>query len=92
MKAYGQMEVQLCLSSPQYYMQVWSASRSYRFTPKSLRYPLDRGLGGPQSRSGHCGEEKNFALPGIETSSSSPYRFYMHGIKSFIKFSLVEGQ
>jgi hypothetical protein len=23
------------------------------------RYPLDRGLGGPQSRTGRCGEEKN---------------------------------
>jgi hypothetical protein len=27
----------------------WSASRPYRFTPE---YPLDRRLGGPQSRSG----------------------------------------
>jgi hypothetical protein len=25
---------------------------------KSYRYPLDRRLGGPQSRSGRCGEEK----------------------------------
>jgi hypothetical protein len=30
------------------------------------RYPLDRRLGEPQSRSGRCGEEKNLALPGIE--------------------------
>jgi hypothetical protein len=34
---------------------------------KSPRCPLDRGLGGPQSRSGHGGEEKNFQPPpGIE--------------------------
>jgi hypothetical protein len=26
---------------------------------KELRYPLDRRLGGPQSRSARCGEEKN---------------------------------
>jgi hypothetical protein len=34
---------------------------------KSPWYPLDRGLGGPQSRSGRCGLEKNLMpLPGIE--------------------------
>jgi hypothetical protein len=34
---------------------------------KSPRYPLDRRLGGPQSRSGRGGEEKNFQPPpGIE--------------------------
>jgi len=34
---------------------------------KSPRYPLDRRLGGPQSRSGHGGEEKNSQPPpGIE--------------------------
>jgi hypothetical protein len=30
------------------------------------RYQLYRRLGGPQSRSGRCGEEKKFALLGIE--------------------------
>jgi hypothetical protein len=37
----------------------WSASRSCRFTPqeKSPRYPLDRRLGRPQSRSGCYGEK-----------------------------------
>jgi hypothetical protein len=34
---------------------------------KSPSYPLDRRLGGPQSRSGSGGEEKNSQLqPGIE--------------------------
>jgi hypothetical protein len=52
------------------------------FTPRSLYpqrkspcYPLDRRLGGPQSRSGRGGEEKNsHPLPGIELEprSSSP--------------------
>jgi hypothetical protein len=30
---------------------------------KSPRYPLDRRLGGPQSRSGHSGDEENKSLP-----------------------------
>jgi hypothetical protein len=34
---------------------------------KSPRYPLDRRLGEPQSRSGHGNEEKNSQFPpGIE--------------------------
>jgi hypothetical protein len=39
----------------------WLASRLGRFTPqeKRPRYQLDRRLGGPQSRSGRGGEEKN---------------------------------
>jgi hypothetical protein len=53
----------------------WVAS----FTPRPLYtqgkspwYPLDRSLGGPQSRSGRGGEEKNSQpLPGIEPLSSS---------------------
>jgi hypothetical protein len=47
----------------------WSASRFGRFTPqeKSPRYPLDRRLGGPRSRTGSYGEEKNLLpLLGIE--------------------------
>jgi hypothetical protein len=49
------------------------------FTPRPLYpggnrpwYLLDRRLGGPQSRSRPCGEEKNLALPGIEPGSSIP--------------------
>jgi hypothetical protein len=48
-------------------------------TPRSLyargnrsRYPLDRRLGGPQSRSGRCGEETNLAMAGLEPLPSSP--------------------
>jgi hypothetical protein len=40
---------------------------------KSPLYPLDRSLGGPQSRSRCCVEKKNLALQGIEPGSSSPY-------------------
>jgi hypothetical protein len=40
----------------------WSASRPGSFIrrEKAARYPLDRRLGGPQSRSGRRGEEKSF--------------------------------
>jgi hypothetical protein len=38
----------------------WSASRSGRFTDgKNFLYPLDRRVGGTQSRSGRSGEENN---------------------------------
>jgi hypothetical protein len=58
----------------------WSASRTSRFTPrgKNPLYPLDRKLGGPQSRSGHGGEEKDFQpLPGLEppTIQSTDQRY-----------------
>jgi hypothetical protein len=43
-----------------------------KFTPRPLyprkyspRYKFDRKLGGPQSRSGRCGEEENVTPPGI---------------------------
>jgi hypothetical protein len=40
---------------------------------KSLRYPLDGRLGGPQSQSGRCREEKNlFPLLGIEPPAVHP--------------------
>jgi hypothetical protein len=40
---------------------------------KELQYPLDRRLGGPQSRSGHGGEERNFQpLLGREPSINQP--------------------
>jgi hypothetical protein len=51
----------------------WSASRLNRFTPRKIhfRYPLDRKLGGPQSRSGHGVEDKHSQPPpGIEPRSS----------------------
>jgi hypothetical protein len=50
----------------------WSASRLCRFTPvgKSPRYPLDRRLSGPQSRSGRQGQEKIFDPTGTRTSTS----------------------
>jgi hypothetical protein len=49
------------------------------FTPRPFyprgngpRYPLDRRLGGPKSRSGRCGVEKDLLpLPGIEPRSFS---------------------
>jgi hypothetical protein len=36
---------------------------------KEHRYPLDRRLGGPQSRSGHSGEEKNSNMAPAENQT-----------------------
>jgi hypothetical protein len=46
-----------------------SASRPKR---KSPWYSLDRRLGGPQNRSGRCGEEKHFAPAGNPTPAVQP--------------------
>jgi hypothetical protein len=42
----------------------WSSSRAGRFSPQGENpwYPMDRKLGGPLSRSGRGGEEKNSQL------------------------------
>jgi hypothetical protein len=51
----------------------WSASRSGRFTQgKSPRYPLDRRLGGPQSRSGHGMVKRKIPSPRQESSPRTP--------------------
>jgi hypothetical protein len=47
----------------------------------SIRYPLDRMLGGPQSRSGRCGEEENLALPWMH--------LFLDVFKGYIKISLL---
>jgi len=45
----------------------WSASRPAALPPGKVPwYPLDRRLGGPQSRSGRGGEENSQPPPGIE--------------------------
>jgi hypothetical protein len=51
----------------------WSASRLGRFNPRERApwYPLDRRLGGPQSRSGRGGEEKN-SQPRRESNPRTP--------------------
>jgi hypothetical protein len=55
---------------------------------KSPWYPLDRRLGGPQSRSGRCGEEKNSQPPpGIEPwnpDSPAPIAFDSAEVKAVI--------
>jgi hypothetical protein len=62
MKTYGGVDVQThnFLTSALIEGE-WSASRHGRFTAlgKSLRYLLDRRLGGPQRQCGRRGEEKN---------------------------------
>jgi hypothetical protein len=67
MKTYGGVEIYVdpLLLTPALDGGEWLASRFCRFTPgKELRYPLDRRLAGPQSRSGRCGLEKNISLYG----------------------------
>jgi hypothetical protein len=46
------------LPLPQYTFMAWCLVKLYP-QGKSPWYPLDRRLGGPQSRSGRGGEEKN---------------------------------
>jgi len=59
----------------------WMEVSGQPYTPATLasppgkghRYPLDRMLGGPLSRSGRCDVEmKSMPLLGIELGSSSP--------------------
>jgi len=52
----------------------WLASRAGRFNPTEIsQYPLHRGLCGPQSRSGPCGEDKN-TLPFLKSNLGRPAR------------------
>jgi hypothetical protein len=50
----------------------WSASRPSRFTPgeRAPRYPLDRRLGGPQSRSARRGGENILDRTGTRTPTT----------------------
>jgi hypothetical protein len=51
----------------------WGVEDSYTILDLGTGWThWSRGLGGPQSRSGRRGEEKNHALPGTESYSSSP--------------------
>jgi hypothetical protein len=46
---------------------------------KEPQYPLDRRLGGPQSQSAHCGNEKNLlALPEFEPRPSNPSLYQLN--------------
>jgi hypothetical protein len=66
------------------------------FTPRLLypggngfRYPLDRRLGGRQSRSGRCGEEKIVVMPGIEPGLSSPSLYRLSYPGSYLLLLLL---
>jgi hypothetical protein len=69
-----------CINPP--FVDLGTSSRwVVSFTPrplyplgKSPRYPLDRRLGEPQSRSGRCGEEKNLNFTGTRTPTPRPSR------------------
>jgi hypothetical protein len=64
----------------------------------SLQYPLDMSLGGPQNRSGHCGEDKNLLpLPRIEpprspgcSSTDATFPNFVHSLdnnRSWVRLS-----
>jgi hypothetical protein len=75
MKAYGGLDVQThvflisALDGGE-----WSVSRPSRFTPegKNPRYPLERRLCGPQSRSGRREEEKILGPTRARTPTHQP--------------------
>jgi hypothetical protein len=72
MKVYGgvDVEIHIFLTSA-LVRREWSASRPGRFTPwpKSARYPLDRRLVEPRSRSGRRGKVKILTPEGRELRS-----------------------
>jgi hypothetical protein len=58
---------------PQYAFMAWCLVKAQGQLYLFLPYPLDRRLGGPQSRSGRSGEEKNSQpLPGLEPPIIQP--------------------
>jgi hypothetical protein len=74
MKAYGGVDVYIHIFLTSALVGgEWSASRPCRFIHrgKSPRYPLDRRLGGPQSRSRRGGEENILVPPGDSNSDPS---------------------
>jgi hypothetical protein len=63
MKAYGGVDVEIHILTSALVGGEWSASPQ----GKNPRYPLDRKLGGPQSRSGRRGEKKILDPTGTRT-------------------------
>jgi hypothetical protein len=45
---------------------------SFKQRPLYSQYPLDRKLGGAQSRSGRCGEDKSLVATGNRTQAFQP--------------------
>jgi hypothetical protein len=68
-----------------------SASRPGSFTPeeRAPRRPLDKRLGGPQSRSERYGEKKILPLPGIELRPSSPYPVFRPAPNNSIQLFII---
>jgi len=84
MKAYWGMEVQLhALLISALDGGEWSASRPDHFThrEKAPGIPLDRRLGGPQSRCGRGGEEKNSTVSKAVQNTVLLYSFVKMGTK-----------
>jgi hypothetical protein len=74
MKTYGGVAVQLLHSWLRHYMERSGQLYAPAALPpgKEPRYPLDKRLGGPQSRFGRCGEQKSLALARNRTPAVQP--------------------
>jgi hypothetical protein len=57
---------------------------------KEFRFPLDRRLGRPQSRSGCGGEEKSVKSKSLEISGNFIFRMYIRFTRIFMPGALVE--
>jgi hypothetical protein len=53
------------------------------------RYPFDKKLGGPQSRAGRCGEEKNLAPAGNKTPAVQPIACRYTDSEKRIKYTSI---
>jgi hypothetical protein len=75
MKTYGEWMYRATFSWPRHYLDLSGQLHAPTALPPGkappLRYPLDRRLGGPQSRSGRCGEEKILDPTGTRILNSS---------------------
>jgi hypothetical protein len=60
------------------YKKIYIICKGFNPRRKRPRYSLDRRLGGPQNRSGRCGEEKHLAPANPVCPARSPPRRHEH--------------
>lgn len=64
-------------------------SKWFFHKPAAFIHQKDKGLGGPQSVSGGCGEEKNPVLLGIKSQSSIPWSFPGHNLFNIFSVAML---